>query len=146
MLGFLGLTIYRVMRWVMEAKRTPDPWGTGISEALDREDAVPICHHCLTEQEHSGWFCPHCGAIVGPYCNYMPYLYVFSQGELFRAGVTEHLRRSPLVAIGYFLASLGLFTLIAPLGWLMLPFYWIFLLSNFQRVEHREEAIPPAIS
>jgi hypothetical protein len=55
-LGILGFAIYRVGLWVMTAKRTPDPWGEEIDNALNQEDAVPLCHHCLAPQQHSGWF------------------------------------------------------------------------------------------
>ncbi len=124
-LGICGLAIYRVVLWLMEAPRTPDPWGDEIDKTLNEDEAVPLCHHCLTPQEHNGWFCPECGATVGPYSNYLPYVNIFSQGEVLRAGVTERLRRSPLIVIGYVLLSLGLFTLVAPV-------YWVFLFKNLR--------------
>ena len=104
-----GLAIYRAIVWVMEARRTADPWGSEIDEALAKEEAAPLCDHCLAPQEHNGWFCPQCGATVGPYSNYLPYVYLFSQGEVLRAGVSQRFRRTPLIAIGYVLLSLGFF-------------------------------------
>lgn len=122
-LGIFGLAFYRVVLWLMEAPRTADPWGDEVNQALDRGDAVPLCHHCLAPQEHNGWFCPECGATVGPYCYYLPYVYIFSQGEVLRAGVTERRPRSPLIVIGFVLFSLSLSAVIAPI-------YWFFLFKN----------------
>jgi len=136
-LGLCGMAIYRFVLWVMEANRTSDPWGEEIDKAVNQEDALPVCHHCLTPQEHRAWFCPECGATVGPYCNYMPYVYIFAEGEVLRAGVTEHLRRSPLIIIGYLLFSLGMFAVAAPI-------YWFFLLLTgpLDRLHFCRQAMP----
>jgi len=136
-LAILGVAIYQLVQWLKEAKRTADPWGDEIDKALDEDDAVPLCHHCLTPQHHNGWFCPECGATVGPYCNYLPFVYIFSQGEVLRAGVTERIRRSPLIVIGLVLLSLTMFAIAA-------PFYWFFLFRHL-RHEHSAvlEAAPP---
>jgi len=136
-LGLFGLVVYRVVLWLMEATRTADPWGEEIDNALNQDDAVPVCHHCLTPQEHNGWFCPECGATVGPYCNYLPYVYIFSQGEVLRAGVTERLRPTPLIVVGYVLFSFGMVAIAAPV-------YWFFLFKNLRRRDGAEaEASPP---
>ncbi len=137
-LAVLGLLTYRIVLWLMEANRTPDPWGDEIDKAINSDDAIPLCHHCLTPQEHTGWFCPECGATVGPYCNYMPYIYVFSEGEVLRAGVTERLRRRPLITLGYLLFSLGAFTVAAPI-------YWFFLFKNLRRNEGGPPEAPPIV-
>ncbi len=131
LLGICGLALYRFVVWVMQAPHTPDPWDTETEEALNEETAVPLCHHCLTPQTHNGWFCPQCGATVGPYCNYMPYIYVFSQGEVLRAGVTEKLRHSALVLVGFLLFSLGMFSFTI-LG-LVVPVYWFFFFKNLKK-------------
>ena len=125
-LGLLALVVYRVVLWLMGTARTADPWSDEINKALDQDDAVPLCNHCLTPQQHNGWFCPECGATVGPYCNYMPYVYIFSQGEVLRAGVTERLRLTPLIAIGYVFLSHCTFAVVAPV-------YWFFLFKNLRR-------------
>ena len=125
-LGILGVAIYGLVLWLMEAKRAPDPWGDEIDKALDQDDAVPLCHHCLTPQQHNGWFCPECGATVGPYCNYLPFVYLFSQGEVLRAGVTERFRRSPLIVIGFVLVSLAICAFAAPV-------YWFFLFKHLRQ-------------
>lgn len=130
-LGILALSvaaIYGCFCWIREAPLTPDPWDGHTDEAVNTQAAVPVCHHCLTPQEHNGWFCPKCGATVGPYCNYMPYIYVFSQGEVLRAGVNERLRHNALITVGYVLFSLGMFAFAAPI-------YWFFLFRNLWRTE-----------
>jgi hypothetical protein len=127
-----GMAIYRLVLWLMDAPRTAEPWGDEIDKALAQDDAVPLCHHCFTPQEHIGWFCPECGATVGPYCNYMPYVYVFSQGEVLRAGVLEHLRCTALIVIGFIVFSLGMFSIGGPLLFAV-PIYWFFLFRNLLR-------------
>jgi hypothetical protein len=128
-LGILAFSIYLFIRWLMGAKGTADPWGDDIEKTLAEDEAVPVCHHCLTPQQHSGWFCPECGATTGPYCNYLPYVNVFSQGEVLRAGVTEHLRRRPLIVFGYLLLPFVTFTFLLPLALV----YWFFLFKNLRR-------------
>ena len=120
LLGFVATAIYLFVVWVMEAPRTADPWDKETELQLQDEHALPVCHHCFTPQQHSGWFCPECGATVGPYANYMPYIYVFSQGEVLRAGVTEPLRPTFLIVAGYVLLSLGTFAIAAPFYWFVL--------------------------
>ncbi len=69
---FGGVAIYRAVLWLTSAARTPDPWGEEVEAALNQGEAVPLCHHCFTPQEHNGWFCPSCASTTGPYCNYLP--------------------------------------------------------------------------
>jgi hypothetical protein len=134
-LGFCGVAFYRFVVWVTQPSRTVDPWGKETQDAVNQAGAVPLCHHCLTPQEHNGWFCPECGATVGPYCNYMPYLYVFSQGEVLRAGVTERFRRSRFITIGFVLFSLSMCAIAAPI-------YWFFLFRNLRRSDGRRPESP----
>jgi hypothetical protein len=124
--GFLGVLIYRFVVWIMTAPVTPDPWTSETEQAVNQAEAVPLCSHCLTPQEHNGWFCPECGATVGPYCNYLPFVLLFSEGEVLRTGVTAPVRRSPLVTLGFVLLPLALFSIAA-------PFYWYFLFKNLRR-------------
>jgi hypothetical protein len=135
-LGLFGVAAYRVIRWLTGGKRTADPWGEEVDKALDQDDAVPVCHHCLAPQLHQGWFCPECGATAGPYCNYLPYVYIFSQGEVLRAGVTERFRRRPIIVIGYVLFSLSMYAIAAPI-------YWYFLFRNLRRGDAAEADAPP---
>jgi len=106
-LGLIGVAVYRLWRWLATAGRAIEPWDRDVDDALESPDAVPLCEHCLTPQEHAGWFCPSCGATVGPYCNYLPYVYPFSVGESLRAGVTGRLRCTWLIKIGYVLIALA---------------------------------------
>jgi len=59
----------------------------------------------------------------------MPYLYIFSEGEVLRAGVMERIRRGRLVVIGYVVVSLGMFAAAAPI-------YWFFLFRNLFLSSH----------
>ena len=127
-LVLIGLAIYRFVLWVIAAPRTPNPWDKEVDEALETEEAVPVCHHCFAPQEQTRWFCPECGAIVGPYCNYMPYIYVFSEGEILRAGVNRPMRQGPLIVLGYVLFSLVMFAIAAPI-------YWFFLFKNLRQTQ-----------
>jgi hypothetical protein len=63
---------------------------------------------------------------VGPYNNLMPYLNIFSEGEVFRNGASGRFRNQPVILIGYFLISLGSYALFAPI-------YWFFLLSSLKQ-------------
>lgn len=117
------LLIWRLLVWIREAPVHPDPWGAEIERLMDEPEAVPVCHHCFTPCPTLGWFCEHCGAAVGPYNNYMPYIYVFSQGEVLRNGVMDRMRANPLVVIGYLLYSAVSYVIVAPV-------YWFFLFRN----------------
>lgn len=99
---------------------TPNPWPDEIQEAVQRPDAVRICHHCLTPQKHLGWFCPECGAATGPYNNCMPFVYIFSTGEVLRAGVNPKIRFAGWVSPVYWLVGLFEYGIVAPLYWLWL--------------------------
>lgn len=126
-IGIVAAVIYGVIRWVREAKDlSPDPWGAEVEKVIQDPQTRPLCHHCLLPQEKEGWFCPECGAATGQYNNYMPWVMVFSQGEVFRAGVNEKFRRSPLIACGYVLCSLACYAVFAPV-------YWYFLFKNLRR-------------
>jgi len=135
-----GLVIYRVIVWIMDAKRSADPWDAETEEALNGDEGTPLCHHCLTPQRHNGWFCANCGATVGQYVNYLPYVFLFSQGEVLRAGVLEHLRSSPLIVIGYILLSLAFLPVLAVLFFIWAPVYWFFFFENLLNRKEVENA------
>jgi ribosomal protein L40E len=126
-LGLLFLAgLWRFIGWIREAPRKPDPWDAEIERKLAEPEAVEICHRCLTPQPPNAWFCEHCGCAVGPYNNMMPYLNVFSEGEVFRNGVTDRFRNKPVILIGYFLISLSAYAVFAPV-------FWIFFFKNLRR-------------
>jgi ribosomal protein L40E len=136
--GLRGLIV-----WVRDAPVRPDPWDAAVEQKLSDPEAVEVCPHCLTEQPPTAWFCRHCGRAVGPYNNLMPFVQIFSEGEVFRNGTCDRLRNSPLILIGYFLLSLNFLALIIfpPFGsWffrllivLAMLSYWSSLLKNLKR-------------
>ena len=119
-LGLVGAAIYQFCQWLLACPRTPDPWGPDIEQAVEEEAAVPLCSHCLTPQEHNGWFCPDCGSTTGPYCNYLPYVYVFSLGDAVRAGVVRREPWTPLLVAGYVLLAFAWLSILAPIYCLLL--------------------------
>ena len=130
-LGVAGLLLgglWRLAAWVRSAPVKPEPWGAEIEASLQAEDATPICHRCLYPHSETAWFCEHCGSAVGTYNNLMPYVCVFSQGEVLRNGVTDKLSASPLITIGYLIYSLGNYFIFAPI-------YWFFLFKNLKRIK-----------
>lgn len=61
----------------------------------------------------------------------MPYVYIFSQGEILRNGVTDKLKPGPFIIIGYVLYSLFSYFIFAPL-------YWFFLFKNLRRLKEEK--------
>jgi len=109
-LGLLALAVlWRFIAWIREAPRTPDPWDAEVEQKLQDPETQQICHRCMTPQEPDAWFCKHCGSAVGPYNNLMPFLNVFSEGEVLRNGVSDRFRNRPFIALGYLLITLGFF-------------------------------------
>ena len=102
----------------------PDPWPREVEDAVRSPEALPVCHRCLTPQDSPTWFCPECGTAVGPYNNIMPYLYIFSLGEVFRSGVEREARFTRLTVPGYILLALTEMPFLAPLYCLRLFLNW----------------------
>ncbi len=130
-LGVAGLLLgglWRLGVWVRSSPVKPNPWSAEIEASLQAEDATPICHRCLTPHSNVAWFCEHCGSAVGTYNNLMPYVYVFSQGEVLRNGVTDKLRADPLIIIGYLIYSSCSYLIFAPI-------YWFFLFKNLKKLK-----------
>jgi hypothetical protein len=98
---------------------------------LQADDATLICYRCLTPQSEAAWFCPHCGSAVGPYNNLMPYVQVFSEGEVFRNGVSHRFRNRPLVLAGFIL-------MVPAINPLFAPFYWFLLFKNLRQNRRSE--------
>jgi len=111
---------------VRNAPTRPDPWDAETGQKLSEPEMPEICHHCSTPQLPGAWFCSHCGNSVGPYNNLMPYVQVFSEGEVFRNGVTGRFRNRRLVATGFFLMTLAINPFFAPI-------YLALLLLNLKR-------------
>ena len=149
-LGGLALwAFWRLIVWIRDAPVRPDPWDAEVEQKLSDPETAEVCPHCLTEQPPTAWFCKGCGRAIGPYNNLMPYVQIFSEGEVFRSGTSDRLRRGPLIPIGYFLISLSFVPLIIlkPYdSWLLslailagLLSYWTLLLKNFNRSKEQPE-------
>jgi ribosomal protein L40E len=133
-LGLLALAaLWRLIVWVREAPQTPDPWDAEVEQKLQEPETMEVCHRCFTPQEPDAWFCKQCGSAVGPYNNLMPFLNVFSEGEVLRNGVNGRFRNRPLIVIGYVLITLGIFPFLAPI-------YWLSLLLNSKHRSDRQES------
>jgi hypothetical protein len=133
-IGIMCAIAYWAVRWVGSAPITVDPWGAEIERLIQEDETPALCHRCLTPQKDNAWLCPECGSAVGPYNNYMPYVVLFSQGEVYRAGVMDHVRPSILVVCGYLAYSVMGYVIFAPI-------YWYFLYRNLSRWSH-EPASP----
>ena len=101
---------WQLITWVREAPVAPDPWDAETGRKVAEPETKEICPHCLAEQAPAAWFCPVCGRAVGPYNNMMPFVQIFSEGEVFRNGTSGRLRRSPLIIAGYILVALVMFS------------------------------------
>jgi hypothetical protein len=125
LIGILGIAvligggIWGLVRWVRRAATSPDPWDRSITEQLEQEQAVQLCHRCLAAQEESADFCPACGAPVGQYTNWLPYPYLFSIGHTLRIGTSGEYRRTRLTVLGFFLLGLAEYAVFAPVYWFM---------------------------
>ena len=117
--GLAVVAFWRLIVWIRDSPVLPDPWDADVERQLS--EAVEVCPHCLTEQPPTAWFCKRCGRAVGPYNNLMPYVQVFSEGEVFRNGMNGQFRNRPLILAGYFLVFLGTMPFLAPLY-----FLWLF--------------------
>ena len=133
--GLILAALWKLIAWVREAPVKPDPWDASVEREL--EEAPEACPHCSTPQPPAAWFCAHCGRAVGPYNNLMPYLQVFSEGEVLRNGASPHFRKRPLVIIGYFLLGVTL------LPFFLLPIYWGSLLRNWMRANGSDRRDSP---
>jgi hypothetical protein len=122
--GVAGVFLFRTLR--LQDAPTPDPWDQEIEAELRDGRAEPLCLKCLTPHSGQRWFCTGCGAPVGEYNNWMPYLSVFSEGEVLRTGVDPTVRRSPIIIAGFILYSLTSYTVFAPV-------YWWRLYQNLKR-------------
>jgi hypothetical protein len=60
---------------------------------------------------------------------------VFSEGEVFRNGTSGQFRNRPLILVGYFLISLGMFSFLAPI-------FWISMLLNLKRSGRPQQSAP----
>lgn len=137
--GLCGYGIWVLMRRLFTGPRSPDPWDEVVAAEIEREDATPLCHRCLTPHNSSAYFCPECGATVGEYTNLLPYPYIFSVGHTLRIGASGNFKRSPLTVIGFFVFSLLEYTLFAPV-------YWVIFLLNLRKSHPQQDLRDSAAS
>ena len=123
--GLVIAALWRLIVWIRDSPVRPDPWDAQVE--LQLQDAPEACPHCSTPQPPNAWFCAHCGRAVGPYNNLMPYLQIFSEGEVLRNSTNRHLRHRPVIMIGYFLIGLAF------MPFFLLPIYWFSLLKNWKQ-------------
>jgi hypothetical protein len=120
--GFLLAGLWRLISWVRNAPIRPDPWDAETEQKLQQRETPEICHHGSTPQAPGAWFCSQCGASVGPYNNLMPYVQAFAEGEVYRNGMSSRFRNPRLIPIGFFLMTLAINPLFAPIYlFLLLP-------------------------
>src|ERR1041384_6959326 len=123
LVALVAAAVYLVVRWVREGKPNPDPWeleGSDVGPSEGNASASPICVRCLTPHAETAYFCPQCGHAVGPYSNYMPFLQLFSEGEVMRSATDGSKRMTPFRMLGYALLSLATFSFFAPIFWVAL--------------------------
>jgi len=133
-----GAIIGKWFRSLCHAADKPDPWSKETDEGIRDPAALPVCHHCFAPQEPAAWFCPECGAATGPYNNVMPYLNVFSVGEVVRSGVKPGTRFNLLRTAGYILVGFLEYHVFSPL-------YFFRLYRNHRsRKESAERDAPEA--
>jgi hypothetical protein len=129
------LSLWRLLVWIRSAPVHPDPWDEATETAVRQDDAVPVCHHCLSEVPPGQWFCEHCNCAVGPYNNWMPFVQVFSEGEVLRNGIFNRMRVGFLTIAGYALLCasylFGIFFGVRFPGPLLSVFLFVVLLASF---------------
>jgi hypothetical protein len=114
--GMGVLCLWRLLLWVRNAPVPPDPWDEATETAVRQDDAVLVCHHCLSEVPPGQWFCAHCNCAVGPYNNLMPFINAFSEGEVLRNGIFNRVRVGFLTITGYAFLSVLYFFIVFALG------------------------------
>jgi hypothetical protein len=118
-LFFIGVTLGVKLIWKIRevaSDVSPDPWSREVDLAVRAKDAIPVCMDCLYPQEERLWFCPHCGFPAGECNNVMPYLQIFSLGELLRRGVVGSPEKGLTLKLGFVLYSFE-YGLFAPIYW-----------------------------
>ena len=121
-LGVGAVVIYRLIRWFCTGPIQPEPWEKNVADAMESEEARPLCCHCLEPHSTDASFCPDCGAPVGQYTNLLPFPYLFSIGHLLRTGTSGDCQRTPLTVIGFVLLGIVEYSVFAPVYWLRLAF------------------------
>lgn len=124
----LGKVLLARLRAWWKGLAKPDPWPEEMDREVRTREAFPVCHRCFLplEYEKNRWFCSDCGAAVGPYNNILPFIRIFSLGEVMRSGVGPEAPLTTFTICGYILVSYTQF-------WLVFPFYVFRLCRNILR-------------
>jgi len=131
--GVCIFALVRIIMWLFEGSRQPDPWDASVTAIVEAPDATRLCHRCLTPHDQTVHFCSECGAAVGDYNNLLPWVNVFSEGEVFRNGANLPVRRSPLVIGGYLFSSLAAYNIFGS-GVVFVMLVFIFWFRFFQNL------------
>jgi hypothetical protein len=115
--SLLCLGLFGFIQWATSSRIHTEPWGDAIQNALADEESEPLCLHCLWPQAPLDNFCPHCGAPVGQYTNYLPFPYIFSVGNALRNGTNGEFRHSWWIIFGFFLFGVVEYAFFAPVYW-----------------------------
>jgi hypothetical protein len=127
----LSAGIWLLLRWIVAGPTSPEPWNEEVAAELLREDCPQICHRCFTPHEPSSHFCSHCGAMVGAHTCLIPPLYLYSIGDVFRAGAEGAYRRSACSTLTCFFAAFTyLYWVPFPLGCVAVIVYWKNVFKN----------------
>ena len=112
--------IQRTYRFFFERKPLyEDPWSPEDDAAAKHPAASKLCLRCLQPIPPAPqvWFCPNCGAATGDCNNSMPFLYIFSMGELLRRGVVGKPEKGFLPKLFLVFFSIGQYAVFAPIYW-----------------------------
>jgi hypothetical protein len=134
-LTLIGVAVWRVVKWISRTEVKADPWDETVAAEVARDDAVPLCHHCLSPHDPATDFCPDCGAPVGRYTNWLPYPQLFAIGYVLRTGTSGEFKRSPITLLGFILFALTEYALFVPV-------YWILFVRRIFRPRPRENPPP----
>jgi hypothetical protein len=99
-----------------------------VAEDVEKDEAMPLCHRCLSPHDPLRNFCAQCGAPVGEYTNWLPYPYLFSIGHTMRIGTAGEYRRSAFIIFGFFLLAFAEYAFFAPV-------YWFIFVRRLRRPE-----------
>lgn len=128
-----SVAAYRLFRWIQHLPVPPDPWDEQTARDLESAPLTEVCPKCSQPHPREHNFCEHCGAAIGAYNNVMPYVYLFSEGEVLRTGVTGKFRVNALTIGGFLIYSLMCYLIFAPI-------YWYLLLRNIRRLKAEDSA------
>ena len=124
------ITHSRIRIWWQSLDK-PLPWSAERDAAVHAPDAITVCHRCMRPCAHARWFCPDCGTSIGPYNNILPFIRIFSIGEVLRSGVAPTARYTALTVPGYILVGLQWG------GLIFAPLYYIRVVINFLSIRKR---------